>query len=68
MKKKEAGIEESLDKLDEILKKMEDEAIGLEETYSLYEEGLKIIKRVNQAIDKVEKRIQIITDAEDDEA
>lgn len=60
--KKSLTIEESLTKLDKILEKMEDEETGLEESFKLYEEGLGIVKQVNNSIDTVEKKITILSD------
>lgn len=61
----EMSIEDSLKKLDSILEKMEDEDTGLEETFRLYEEGLGLVKRVNASIEKVEKRIEILSDEDE---
>lgn len=63
--KKEPTIEECLAKLDKILEKMEDEDTGLEESFHLYEEGLGIVKKVNGSIDKVEKKITVLSDGEE---
>lgn len=63
--KKEATISQNLEKLDEILKKMEEEDTGLEESFKLYEEGLLIVKRINAGIDKIEKRIEILASETD---
>ena len=60
----EMTIEESFDRLDEILGKMEDEQTGLEESFRLYEEGLKLIRRAEAGIDRVEKKIRILNEEE----
>ena len=60
----EMTIEESFDRLDEILEKMEDEQTGLEESFRLYEEGLKLIRRAEAGIDRVEKKIRILNEEE----
>ena len=56
----EITIEESFGRLDEILDKMEDQETGLEESFRLYEEGLRLIRRAEGAIDRVEKKIRIL--------
>lgn len=61
---REPGIEESLAKIDEILDKMESQDTGLEETFRLYEQGLKLIRHAEAGIDKVEKQIRIISEEE----
>lgn len=53
---KSLSIEESFARLDEILEKMEDEETGLEDSFRLYEEGLRLIRHAESGIDKVEKR------------
>ena len=62
--KKELTIEESFNKLQEILDKMEDDETELEESFKLYEEGIGLVKKVSESIDKVEKRIKILSEEE----
>ena len=40
--KKEMKLEEALDRIDMLLKKMGDKEVSLEETFSLYQEGMQI--------------------------
>ena len=58
-------IEESFARLDEILEQMEDEGTGLEDSFRLYEEGLKLIRNAESGIDKVEKKIRILNEEEE---
>ena len=62
MNEKELTIEESLARLDEILKSMEDDSTGLEETFRLYEEGLKLVRNASSSIDRVEKKLRILVE------
>ena len=57
-------IEQSFEQLEEILRRMEDEETGLEESFRLYEQGLKLIKHAGDSIDKVEKQIRILNEEE----
>ncbi len=57
-------IEQSLEQLEEILRKMEDEETGLEESFRLYEQGLKPVKSAGESIDRVEKQIRILSEEE----
>ena len=59
-------IEESFEKLDEILAKMELDETGLEESFRLYEEGLKLVRHAGDSIDKVEKQIRILSGEDED--
>ena len=43
---------------------MEDDDTGLEETFGLYEKGLRLIKNVSSSIDRVEKKITILEEEE----
>ena len=61
---KELSIEESFDELEKIFSRMEDEETGLEETFGLYEKGLRLIKNVSSSIDRVEKKITILEEEE----
>ena len=55
--KKEKKLEEALDRIDMLLKKMGDKEVSLEETFSLYQEGMQLLKRCNEQIDRVEKQM-----------
>ncbi len=54
---KEQTLEQIFDKLEETIGKLEQEDIPLEESFKLYEEGMKLIKSCNDRIDKVEKEV-----------
>ncbi len=59
------GIEETFEALEAMIKKLEDGESTLEESFSYYEEGMKLVKSLNTQIDKVEKQIQILSEGED---
>ncbi len=54
----EMTIEEAFARLQEILGRMEEEGITLEESFAGYEEGMKLLKYCNEKIDRVEKQVQ----------
>ncbi len=58
----EMSIEEILKELENIIEKMEDRNSTLEETFSYYEAGMKMVKACSEKIDKVEKQIQILSE------
>ena len=58
--KKEMTIEESFAALDDMVKKLESDKISLEESFRLYEEGMKLVKDVSGRIELVKKKMQII--------
>ena len=61
---KSQTIEQSFEKLDEILKSLEHPDISLDEALKIYNEGIKLVKNCNQQLDKVEKQIIVLSDKE----
>ncbi|HHU72283.1 MAG TPA: exodeoxyribonuclease VII small subunit [Clostridiales bacterium] len=57
---KEMKLEESFKKLEEILIKLEEPSVTLEDSFTLYQEGVKLLKLCNDSIDKVEKELIIL--------
>lgn len=53
-------LNELLEQLDEVMKKMEDTDISLEESFHLYETGMQMLKRCNEKIDAVEKKVLLL--------
>ncbi len=53
-------LNELLEQLDEVMKKMEDTDISLLESFYLYETGMKMLKQCNDKIDAVEKKVLLL--------
>lgn len=62
-----ASIEERFKQLEEIIKKMEAGDSTLEESFTCYETGMKLVKSLDSQIDKVEKQIQILSEGDENE-
>jgi exodeoxyribonuclease VII small subunit len=66
MEKKDSGyeltIEEAFDKIEEAIGQLEDENISLDDSFRVYQEGMKILKRCSEQIDKVEKKVLLINE------
>lgn len=60
---KELTLEEHFTQLEEIIEQMQGEDVSLEESFSLYEQGMKTLKNCNQKIDAVEKKILQMNEA-----
>ncbi|WFR59641.1 exodeoxyribonuclease VII small subunit [Anaerocolumna sp. AGMB13025] len=60
MKKEEKTLEASFQEMNEIINKLEQEDITLEDSFLLYQEGMKLLKYCNDSIDKVEKKLIIL--------
>ena len=57
MAEKKADFETRLKRLEEIVEKMENETLPLEESIALFEEGQKLIKNLAQDLEEAEKKI-----------
>ena len=51
-------FEKELSSLEEITKKMEDKTTSLDKSIELYEEGMKIIKRLENALNEASKKVE----------
>ncbi|MDD3413544.1 MAG: exodeoxyribonuclease VII small subunit [Lachnospiraceae bacterium] len=60
--KKELSIEEAFDKIEEAIEQLEDENISLDDSFKVYQEGMKILKLCNEKIDRVEKKVLTINE------
>ena len=56
----ELTLEESFEKLDEILTALESRDITLEESVKIYQQGMELVKQCNQKIDRVEKKCLVL--------
>ncbi|MCI6637939.1 MAG: exodeoxyribonuclease VII small subunit [Bilifractor sp.] len=63
--KKELTLEESFQRLDELIARLEDREIPLEDSFAIYKEGMDLLKSSREKIDTVEKKmLQISEDGE----
>ncbi len=61
MSEKKINIESTLNELDVIVSKMENENLNLEDSLILYEKGISLVKGAQDSLNKIEKRIQILS-------
>lgn len=54
---KKFSIEEAFKKLDKTIQEMEAEDVTLEQSFSLYKEGMELIEQCSKEIDIVEKKV-----------
>ena len=54
---KEQTLEQTFERLEDLIGKLEQEDISLEESFKLYKEGMKLVSSCNDRIDKVEKEV-----------
>lgn len=60
MAAKKENLNELFDKLEGITKKMENEELSLEDTFTLYSDGMKVLKKCNDTIEGIEKKVQLL--------
>lgn len=53
----EPSLEEAFQELEAIIEKMQEREVTLEESFSLYEQGIRRLKFCNEKIDYVEKQM-----------
>ena len=63
--RKKKTFESSLARLEEIVRAMESGEIMLDESLSLYEEGIKLIKFCTKALDDAEQKVKILQKGEE---
>ena len=68
---KKEGLEKLFSHIDGVLARMEEENISLDDAFTLYQEGISLVKQCNERIDYVEQEIRILNksgeEAEKDE-
>jgi len=62
-------FEDQLAKLEEIVTKLEDESVGLEQALDLFEGGMELARSCRMRLEEVEQRVtQLLEDEDDEEA
>lgn len=57
---KSPSLEDNFLQIEDIIDKMEKQDISLEESFSLFQQGIVKLKECNDMLDAVEKKMQII--------
>lgn len=60
MAAKKMSLEECFEGLDDIIVDLQSGELSLEDSFKKYEEGMKLIKKCTETIDKVEKKLIIV--------
>ena len=56
----EIPVEEAIARLEVIVKTMEGDAVSLDESLALYEEGVALVRRLSRELNEAEQRVQIL--------
>ncbi|MCR5498829.1 MAG: exodeoxyribonuclease VII small subunit [Acetatifactor sp.] len=59
--KKERSLEESFDRLEELIEALSDSDVSLEDAFRAYSEGVNLLKECNDQIDRVEKKVLVLS-------
>lgn len=60
MQNKNIGFEASMERLEKIVAELSREGITLDESLSLYEEGIALAKNCNARLEETERKIKIL--------
>lgn len=63
-KGKKLDFEEALKHLETLVKDLEREDITLEDSVKTYKSGLELVKACNNAIDEIQKELEIISESQ----
>ena len=64
--KSDFNFEEKLRELEQLVTRMEDGNLGLEESLEAFENGVKLVKDCQQALEAAEQKVKVLTSAEGD--
>ena len=56
----ELSLEASLEQLEQVMEELSSPELSLEESFAKYKQGMDLLLKCNQAIDKVEKELVIL--------
>ncbi len=59
---KEISLEEAFTRLQETIENLEKDDITLEQSFQEYQKGMLLVKKCNEIIDKVEKKVLVLND------
>ena len=66
MPKKES-FKQSMDRLDEIIARLNQNEVELEEAITLFEEGLKLVKLCDARLKQFEQRVSVLSEVKEEE-
>lgn len=59
-KTEERSLEEMFEQIETVIQEMEKGEVKLEESFRLYNEGMQLLKKCNETIDTVEKKVLVL--------
>ena len=61
------GIEDNFQELEKIITELENDELSLEDSFSRYEKGMKLLKKCDEELDKVEKQLIVLKEGRAEE-
>jgi len=58
----EIDLDQSFKKLDKIIDDLSSDTISIDKSIKLYEDGINLLKNLKKSIDKVEKKIEVLSE------
>ena len=62
MKEEKKTLEAAFKELEEIIEKMNDRDVSLDDSFAMYAEGTKLLKYCNEQLDMVEKKMLVLSE------
>ena len=62
MSKEKKTLEGAFEELENIIEKMNDREVSLDDSFALYTEGTKLLKYCNEQLDMVEKKMLVLSE------
>ena len=60
----DVSFEDALDQIQQIVRDLEDGSLGLEDSLTRFESGIRLIRQCHQTLEQAEQRIRILTDVD----
>ena len=55
-------LEENFEKLDQIMEKLSDDSLPLEDSFGIYKEGMELLGNCQKVIDEVEEKVKKLSE------
>ena len=62
MSESKKTLENAFEELEQIIEKMNDREVSLDDSFALYTEGTKLLKYCNEQLDMVEKKMLVLSE------
>ncbi|MDO4453321.1 MAG: exodeoxyribonuclease VII small subunit [Eubacteriales bacterium] len=59
---KEQTLEQTFEELDRVIESLQTGDLPLEESFALYQKGMKLLKKCNDKLDRVEKKVMAMNE------